>query len=328
MTSGLSQESAIIGQIASSTFEPSGQTDGTDIRVLDPLTDRCWDELVGRHERSSVFHQRSWLEALSRTYGYAPLVITDTPAGSPLTSGVVLCRISSWITGTRLVSLPFADHCEPLLNKPGEALKYTEWLSGECKEKHLRYFELRPLSTVESAVSGLLPSRSYLFHELDLQPDLNQLFQQLHKNCFQRKIRRAERERLSYEVGRSKELVDEFYRLTLLTRRRHHLLPQPRIWFRNLVECMGDDVQIRVARKNGTPVAAILTLRHRSTLVYKYGASDANLHRLGGMPFLFWKLIQEGKASGAEKIDLGRSDLDQAGPRPFQGPARNKAQTD
>lgn len=31
------------------------------------------------------------------------------------------------------------------------------------------------------------------------------------------------------------------------------------------------------------------------------------------MPFLFWRLIEEGKASGAQKIDFGRSDLDQEG---------------
>jgi hypothetical protein len=31
------------------------------------------------------------------------------------------------------------------------------------------------------------------------------------------------------------------------------------------------------------------------------------------MPFLFWKLVEESKASGAEKIDFGRSDLNNKG---------------
>jgi hypothetical protein len=31
------------------------------------------------------------------------------------------------------------------------------------------------------------------------------------------------------------------------------------------------------------------------------------------MPFLFWKLIEESKASGMHEIDFGRSDLDQPG---------------
>jgi lipid II:glycine glycyltransferase (peptidoglycan interpeptide bridge formation enzyme) len=112
-------------------------------------------------------------------------------------------------------------------------------------------------------------------------------------------------------MGRSEVFVDEFYRLLLMTRRRHQLLPQPRAWFKNLVECMGENIQIRLARKEGIPIAAMMTLRHRSSVIYKYGCSDERLHNLGAMPFLFWRLIEESKASGADKIDFGRSDLSQ-----------------
>lgn len=268
---------------------------------------------MARHADASVFHQRGWLEALARTYGYQPFVLTTAPAGQRLDNGVVLCRISSWLTGTRLVSLPFADHCEPLLNDKKESRVFTKWLRKECDRKSQRYVELRPLLEARVAEYGLRPTRSYWLHELDLESSLQQLFQGLHRNSFQRKIRRAEREGLSYEIGRSRQLVDEFYRLMLMTRRRHQLLPQPRMWFRNLAECMGEKVEIRLARKNGTPIAATFTLRHGSCLVYKYGCSNAKFHNLGGMPFLFWRLIEEGKASGAEKIDFGRTDLDHEG---------------
>jgi lipid II:glycine glycyltransferase (peptidoglycan interpeptide bridge formation enzyme) len=76
---------------------------------------------------------------------------------------------------------------------------------------------------------------------------------------------------------------------------------------------MGDNLEIRVARKSDTPIGAILTLQDRSSVIYKYGCSDEAFHYVGAMPFLFWQLIQESKASGAERIDLGRSDLDNAG---------------
>jgi hypothetical protein len=48
-------------------------------------------------------------------------------------------------------------------------------------------------------------------------------------------------------------------------------------------------------------------------MVYKYGGSDAAHHSMGGMPFLFWRAIQEAQAKGIETLDLGRSDLDQPG---------------
>jgi len=76
---------------------------------------------------------------------------------------------------------------------------------------------------------------------------------------------------------------------------------------------MGDRLQIRIAGKDGVPIAAMLTLRHKSSVVYKYGCSDDRLHNLGGMPFLFWKLIEESKKAGALKIDLGRTDMNNTG---------------
>jgi lipid II:glycine glycyltransferase (peptidoglycan interpeptide bridge formation enzyme) len=72
-------------------------------------------------------------------------------------------------------------------------------------------------------------------------------------------------------------------------------------------------LQIRLVRKEDTPVAAIMTLRHGSKIYYKYGCSDHHLHHFAGVPYLFWKLIEESKASGATEIDFGRSDSNQQG---------------
>ena len=281
------------------------------IHSTNPLSDPRWDDLVARHPHASAFHQRGWLEALSRTYGYEPLMLTRASADKPLNGGIVFCRVSSWITGTRLVSLPFSDHCDPLLNNAEEFCEFAEWLQAQSNWQRWRYVEIRPLSRIQEGNHGLQPSHSYCFHELDLTPSLEKIFRGLDKDSIQRRIQRAEREGLSYEVGRSAGLVEEFYRLLLITRRRHHLLPQPRLWLKNLVECMGANVEVRVARNSNVPIAAMLTLRHRSSVIYKYGCSDDKFHNFGGVPFLFWKLIEESKASGAAKIDFGRSDFDQ-----------------
>lgn len=225
--------------------------------------------------------------------------------------GIVLCRVSSWITGTRAVSLPFADHCELLLGDSQSLPEFLEWLRSERDCQRWKYVELRPRSGISNVCAEDPPSRSYCLHELDLTPSLEQIFCNFHKDSIQRRIRHAEREGLSYAIGRSLDLVGEFYRLLLMTRRRHGLLPQPYAWFKNLTECLGDNLQIRLAKKDGAAFAAVLTLRHRNSLIYKYGCSDENRHRLAGMPFLFWKLIQESKESGIDRIDFGRSDLNQ-----------------
>jgi len=240
-------------------------------------------------------------------------VLTSSPAGETLTDGIVACRIKSWLTGTRIVSLPFADHCDPLFNNAGEGFQLSEGLIQESTKQHCKYLELRPLMEPADLGNKFQASESFYFHELDLRPGLDQLFKSLHKDSIQRKIRRAEKEQVTYEAGSSEQFIQTFYNLLLITRRRHHLPPQPINWFRNLAKNMGDALHIRLAKKNGAAIAALLTLRHGKNIIYKYGCSDGAFHQLGGMPFLFWKLIEEGKATGAESLDFGRSEMENEG---------------
>ena len=287
--------------------------------TLDPLSESRWSDLVATHPKASAFHQTGWLKALAKTYGYRVVAVTSTPPGEPLSNGLVFCEVRSWITGNRLVSLPFTDHAEPLLSGNSATLEFTEWMREEYRQRKLRYVELRPCSGVVDSRFPLLPSQSFWLHTLDLTPSAEQLFRNLHKSCIQRRIRHAERQQFSYEKGSSQELLDEFYKLLLISRRRFRLLPQPRTWFENLMGCMKPNAEIRLLRKDGVAVAAILTLRHQKTVVYKYGCSDEEYHHLAGMPLLFWKLIEESKAEGAEKIDFGRTDMDNDGLIRFKG---------
>jgi len=288
---------------------------------LDPIQDARWDEFLERHPQASVFHTPGWLEALRRTYDYEPCVVTTAAPGEKLRNGIVYCRVKSWLTGNRAVSLPFADHCQPLVESEESLAVLITALREEQARAKWKYLELRPLTANGHPEKGTCfgESAKFHFHTLDLWPNLDALYRGLHKSCMQRKIQRAEQEGLVYEEGRAEPILAKFYHLLLLTRRRHHLPPQPQGWFRNLLECMGDRASIHLVSKDGQPIAGILTLFHQQTLVYKYGCSDSRFHRLGGMPLLFWKAIQEGKRLGAKEFDLGRSEIDNPGLAAFKG---------
>jgi lipid II:glycine glycyltransferase (peptidoglycan interpeptide bridge formation enzyme) len=280
---------------------------------LNPLQDSRWQSFVDRHPQGSVFHTTQWLEALRRTYGYEPVVYTTTPPGSELSNGIVFSRVRSWVSGNRLVSLPFSDHCEPLASSDDLA-ELVDWLKVSRHSKRWKYIELRPLSTDGSAQTrDLAKSESFLLQVLDLRPGLDTLFRTFHKSCVQRKIQRAEREKLTYEEGRSDQLLKKFYDLLLVTRRRHGLPPQPLVWFRNVVDCLGNRALIRIASKDDQPVASIVTMQYKDALVYKYGCSDSRFNNLGGNSLLFWKAIQDAKKAGLLKYDLGRSETDNSG---------------
>jgi CelD/BcsL family acetyltransferase involved in cellulose biosynthesis len=283
------------------------------IYTLNPLHDSRWNDFIDRHPRASIFHTPGWLRALHHTYGYEPVAYTTSAPGEPLRNGIPFCRIRSWLTGDRIVSLPFTDHCEPLIDGLEEGKEIVDSLQRTLGGEKLKYVELRPLHASPLTEASMQRNTSFCFHELDLGAPLDEIFRRFQKDSIQRKIRRAEREAVQYEEGRSEALLKQFYALFVLTRRRHRAPPQPIDWFRNLVTCLGDRLKIRVASNAGRPIASMITLRHAGTMVYKYGASDASAHNLGAMPFLFWKAIQDASGGGVRRFDFGRTDCDNAG---------------
>jgi CelD/BcsL family acetyltransferase involved in cellulose biosynthesis len=281
------------------------------VQVVKPLEDPRWITLSLEHPSASVFHSRQWLRALQNTYGYEPLAYTNTPAGAPLDNAVVFCRVNSWLTGQRLVSLPFSDHCEPLVDSVDQLHELLTPALQELKNRKIKYVDIRPLNSSFSETTG--GEESYFLHLLDLRPTLDELFKKLHGDSIRRKIQRAEREKLTLEAGSSEKILEDFYNLHVITRQRQQLPPHPLKWFRNVLACLGADAQIRIARKDGSAIASIFTLSHKQKMVYKYGCSDAHSHNLGGMQFLFWDLIRHSKEHGFVELDFGRSECDNTG---------------
>jgi len=280
---------------------------------IHPVSDPRWAQLVASHPHASLFHDPRWLRALEMAYGYRPVVFTTSSPGMPLRNGIVFCEINSWLTARRLVSLPFSDHCEPLTSEPGDLDPLLRHARQQVDAGRYKRFEIRPISYEPGKAAGLGKDHSYVFHRLDLRPPIETIYRGFHKDSIQRKIRRADREKLQYEDGNSEELLQKFLRLMTITRRRHGLPPQPPRWFRALMAAFGRDLKLRIASKDSVPVAGILTISHRRTVVYKYGCSDHAASRFGGTPLLFWRTIQEAKDNGQEELDMGRSDSDGEG---------------
>lgn len=281
------------------------------IYQIDPTQDPRWAHLVEQHSGSSLFHSVGWLKALRETYGYEPVAFTTSPPTGELKNGLVLCRIKSWLTGSRLVSLPFSDHCEPLCDSTEDLDFLICYLQTVLDRQNWKYLEVRPINGNFGHTSNanlFLPATNYFLHVLDLSPDAETLFRSFDKDSIQRRIRRAERADLIEKCGRSNSLLKDFYNLFVITRRRHRLPPMPYAWFENLAQCNGDALEIRIAYKQNAPISAILTLKFKNGVYYKYGCSDARYKGFGATPWLLWRAIAAAKSNGATKFDLGRTE--------------------
>jgi len=165
---------------------------------------------------------------------------------------------------------------------------------------------------------GFCDSASYHHHKIDLTLGVDEIWRRCHKTAVRDMVHRAEREALSCTEGDNATVLPDFYTLHLGTRRRQLQPPHSLRWFRALIANFGRDLRIRVACKDGAPIAAILTLRHNRTVVYKYACSNAALHPLGGMALLLWRTIEEAKQEGATELDMGRCELENTGLATFK----------
>ncbi|MGC4053252.1 MAG: GNAT family N-acetyltransferase [Paludibaculum sp.] len=279
----------------------------------DPLRDPRWNDFLAHAQGASIFHTPEWLRALEESYGYTPVVYTTSAPGQAMENGVVFCRVNSVLTGRRLVSLPFSDHCEPLVRSEEELSAILSHVTRQAAGENIRYIEVRPLQERREMATGFAPHKTYQFHVVDLRKGPDRLFRGLHKNSFQRKVQRAAREGLTCQSGTSATLIEQFYELFVMTRRRHGLPPPPIAWIHSLVRHLGNAVQIRVVFRGELAVAGMLTLVHNDTIVYKYGGSDLRYAHLGGMPLAFWTMMREASTQGLSWLDLGRCESDNPG---------------
>jgi lipid II:glycine glycyltransferase (peptidoglycan interpeptide bridge formation enzyme) len=182
--------------------------------------------------------------------------------------------------------------------------------------RNWKYVEVRPTSPIFEAIGDhaeFRPSKRYVLHKVDLHAESADVFKNFDKDSIQRRIRRAGRAGLVEKCGRDEAMLRDFYALLVTTRRRHHVPPQPYLWFRNLVKCFGEALEVRVAYKDQTAIAAILTLRFKHSVYYKYGCSDTSFNHLGATPLLMWNAISSAKSMAAQEFDLGRTDEDNIG---------------
>src|SRR5215831_14448325 len=112
------------------------------VRIVEnPADDPSWSNLLDRHPDASIFHSPGWLTALRHTYGYEPFLVT-TSHGQTLENGVVMCRVRGW--RPRLVSLPFSDHCDALVDGTDELAEMIAFLLRESQTAGWRSVEWRP----------------------------------------------------------------------------------------------------------------------------------------------------------------------------------------
>ena len=286
-----------------------------DIQFIDPINLPSWDEDIRRFPQASFFHETAWAKILSESYGYRPAYLTLMHAVE-MTALLPVMEVTSFITGTRGVSLPFTDYCEALTFHPEIYNALLDVLKGEGRKRGWRYIELRG----GAEYLGDAPAYAFFYtHKLDLSPGTAQLFKNL-RDSTRRNIKKSERAGLHVQFESTLDALKEFYRLNCLTRREHGLPPQPWAFFENVFKHIiqpGHGLVANVLHENKV-IASNVYFRFGDTAIYKYGASDKRYQNFRANNLLMWEAIRRYADDGCRQLCFGRTEPWNEGLRQFK----------
>lgn len=288
-----------------------------DIHIIDPCSSKEWMRFIESHPDAGIFHHPAWMKMLRDIYRYRVFAVCLTQ-GNEIRAGIPFADVQSFITGKRWISLPFSDHCKPLL--PENDPHAVDILMGYLKNKQMSEtpkIEIR--WDVESTLQTF-HERDFVHHTLKLDKDEAALFTSFDKQRIQRSVKIADKEGVTVRECKTFDEFEVFYRLQVLTRRRLGVPAQPKNFFKGVWEYLltqGLGFAL-IAFKDTTPLAGGVFFKFNNTVIYKYSASDMTYKLLQPNHAFLWKGIQRALTEGCTTFDFGRSEKNNEGLRGFK----------
>jgi lipid II:glycine glycyltransferase (peptidoglycan interpeptide bridge formation enzyme) len=290
------------------------------IVAIDPTIDTRWDNFIAEQKAATPFHTSAWAKVIHDTYYYQPKYLILENDSGKLTAGMPCFLVSSWLTGKRLVCLPFSDYCYPLSEGGEELNMLIDSLKEEMRVQRASYIEIRgwPGEAISEGL-GVVPFRHYLSYIVDLERDVENVRRRFHENV-KRCIKQAEKEEMTFRLASDEDDLKQFYRLNVATRKKLGVLPQPYVFFENVfrhVISRGLGF-LMLAQYEKRVIAAVLFLTHGSTIYYKFNASDMNYQRKRPNHLLIWESMKYACSRGYRHYDFGRCNPEEKGLMAFK----------
>ena len=271
-------------------------------RVFD-LSDERWLAFVSSRREATPFHHPEWAQLVADVYGFGRFAFCLVDSQDRIVAGVPFVDVNTRLRKRRWVSLPFTDYCQPLVDER-HSTTFIEAIDAARSRAGVATVEVRGPFPGKAAEETHMIS-----HVLPLAEDPAAITDRF-RPAVRRNIQTGGRKGVTVHVAESRsDLLDAFFHLQLLTRRRLGLPAQPRhffacLWERVLERDLGFLLLAHVDRR---PVAGAVFLAWNDTVTYKYGASDSSFWPYRPNHVLFAEAIRWACLNRFQRFEFGRS---------------------
>ena len=284
---------------------------GDGINIIDPLSDQRWDRFVDQHPFGWITHLSGWKAVLEQSFAHMHgYYLTLCDSAGEIRAALPIYHVDSWLTGRRLVSIPFATLSDPLATDRGDMSRLFGAALALSEHLAIPRIEIRTLSA-----SHLMDRESYLTdflnkqHSICLCDDPECVRRSFHRTCVRQRINRAEQSGLRLVFGTTEADLQTFYLLHRMTRKRCALPPQPYSFIRSIWQSFASSnkMELLLVYKDDVAVAGVILFKYKSRVSVEFLAINAAYNQYSPAHFLFWNTIKKSCLSGYRILDFGRT---------------------
>lgn len=283
------------------------------VAIIDPLRNHRWNRFVEKHPFGWITHLAGWKRVLDGTFphmhGYY-LALVDS-AGD-IKAALPVYLVDSWLTGRRLVSIPFATLCDPLVTDKDHLEPLFRAAVKLSREISVPRIEIKTLAA-SHLLDGenFLADRSLKHHYLKLGDDPERIRSSFHRSCVRQRITRAENSGLRLVRGTCECHLKQFYLLHRATRKRKGLPPHPYKLLKSLGRAFtgSNMVELTLCCKEEETVAGIIVFKYKDRISVEYSAATPAYNELSPIHFLLWNTIKDACRSGYRILDFGQTSM-------------------
>ncbi len=294
----------LAGEFADRSAEPER------VNIIDPLSDERWDRFVENHPLGWICHLSGWKRVLEESFpqmkGYY-LVLEQNHA---IRAGLPVYVVKSWLTGNRLVSIPFATLSDPLVSSRREAEVLVTAVMDLARKRRIQPIEIRTCQASAYLHDKHLGDSTYFKHHyllFDKTPE--DLYKNFHRTCVRQRISRAENSDIEVVDAMTEQDLLSFYQMYVIHRKRLCLPPQPYSFIKALWDIFSPQGQVSLllARRYGQDIAGVLLLKFRERVSAEYAVRDDVFQSMSPLHLLFWEGIRAACRDGFRIFDFGRT---------------------
>jgi len=281
------------------------------VHLIDPCSEPGWDDFVLHHPFGWITHLSGWKKVLEDCFPHMRArYLAVLGRDGEISAALPLFEVKSRITGHRLVGLPFATLCDPLVSRTEEIDDLLDSAGLLLDETGASYIQLRThLSSAVIPGGRLLGTNTYGNHYLNLSGSLSELERHFHRTCVRQRISRAIKSGLRIRIGEGERDLKLFYSLHSDMRKRLGLPAPPYRMLEALWNSFhpAGQLSLLLSEFDGKTVGGIVVFKYRDRMSAEFLGWDANFREVSPTHHLFWEAIKMADREGRKTFDFGRS---------------------